>query len=102
MLEPFYCPTSVAVIGASRDETKLGHAVVKNLLECGYRGRIYPINLKNDEILGLQAYPSVLTVPGDIELAVVVVPERFVAAVLEECGQKGVRGVVVILSLIHI
>lgn len=98
MLEPFYCPTSVAVIGASRDEAKLGHAVVKNLLECGYQGRIYPINLKDDEILGLQAYPSVLTVPGDIELAVVVVPERFVAAVLEECGQKGVRGVVVITA----
>ena len=98
MLEPFYCPTSVAVIGASRDETKLGHAVVKNLLECGYQGRIYPINLKDDEILGLQAYPSVLTVPGDIELTVVVVPDRFVATVLEECGQKGVRGVVVITA----
>ena len=98
MLEPFYCPTSVAVIGASQDETKLGHAVLKNLLECGYQGKVYPINTKGGEILGVQAYPSVLEVPSDVELAVIVVPERFVAPVLEECGQKGVEGVVVITA----
>ncbi|MGB9299862.1 MAG: CoA-binding protein, partial [Anaerolineae bacterium] len=68
MLEPFYCPTSVAVIGASQDDTKLGHAVLKNLLECGYQGKVYPINTKGGEILGVQAYPSVLEVPSDVEL----------------------------------
>jgi len=98
VLEPFYCPTSVAVIGASQDETKLGHAVLKNHLECGYQGKVYPINTKGGEILGVQAYPSVLEVPSDVELAVIVVPERFVAPVLEECGQKGVEGVVVITA----
>ena len=98
MLEPFYCPASVAVIGASRDENKLGHAVLKNLLECGYEGQIYPINPKAEEILGQRAYPSVLAVNGDIDLTVIVVPDRFVAAVLEECGQKGVKGVIVITA----
>jgi len=98
VLEPFYCPASVAVIGASRDENKLGHAVLKNLLECGYEGQIYPINPKAEEILGQRAYPSVLAVNGDIDLTVIVVPDRFVAAVLEECGQKGVKGVIVITA----
>jgi len=98
VLEPFYCPTSVAVIGASQDETKLGHAVLKNVLECGYEGKVYAINPNADEILGLQAYPSIQDVPGSVELAVIVVPDRFVAAVLEECGQKGVEGVVVITA----
>jgi len=98
VLEPFYCPASVAVIGASRDENKLGHAVLKNLLECGYEGQIYPINPKAEEILGQRAYPSVLAVAGDIDLTVIVVPDRFVAAVLEECGQKGVKGVIVITA----
>jgi len=98
VLEPFYCPTSVAVVGASQDETKLGHAVLKNLLECGYEGKIYAVNPRGGEILGVQAYPSVPAIPGEVELAVIVVPERFVAPVLEECGQKGVEGVVVITA----
>ncbi len=98
MLEPFYCPTSVAVIGASSDETKLGHAVLKNTIECGYEGKVYAINPKGGEILGVQAYPSVKDVPGDVDLAVIIVPDRFVAGVLEECGQKGVNGVVVITA----
>jgi acetyl coenzyme A synthetase (ADP forming)-like protein len=98
VLEAFYCPASVAVIGASADETKLGHAVLKNLLECGYHGEIYAINPKPGQILGVTAYPSVKDVPGAVELAVIVVPARFVADVLEECGQKGVRGVVVITA----
>ena len=98
MLEPFYCPASVAVVGASRDEAKLGHAVLKNLLECGYQGEIYPINPKAEEILGQRTYPSVLAVGGNIDLVVIVVPDRFVATVLEECGQKGVEGVIVITA----
>jgi acetyl coenzyme A synthetase (ADP forming)-like protein len=98
VLEPFYCPTSVAVIGASRDDTKLGHAVLKNLLECGYQGKVHAVNAKGGEILGVQAYPTIKDVPGEVQLAVIVVPERFVTPVLEECGQKGVEGVVVITA----
>jgi acetyl coenzyme A synthetase (ADP forming)-like protein len=98
MFEFFFSPQSVAVIGASRDEEKLGHGVLKNLLHYGYKGKVYPINPKADEVLGLRAYPSVLDVPGEIEMAVVVVPAPLVARVLEECGQKGVQGVVIITA----
>jgi acetyl coenzyme A synthetase (ADP forming)-like protein len=98
VLEPFYCPTSVAVIGASQDETKLGHACLKNLLECGFKGKVFAVNTKGGEILGVHAYPTIKDIPGEVELAVIVVPERFVGPVLEECGQKGVEGVVVITS----
>ena len=96
MLEAFFNPRSVAVIGASRSKEKLGHGGLANLIEYGYPGQIYPINPKADEILGLKCYPSVLDVPGPIDLAIVVIPAQFVAAVLEECGQKGVKGVVII------
>ena len=96
MLEAFFNPRSVAVIGASRSKEKLGHGVLANLIKYGYPGQIYPINPKADEILGLKCYPSVLDVPGPIDLAIVVIPAQFVAAVLEECGQKGVKGVVII------
>jgi len=96
MLEAFFEPQSVAVIGASRDTTKLGYGILRNIIESGFQGAIYPINPKANEIMGLQAYPSVLAVPGPIDLAVIVVPEQYVLAVLEECGQKGVKGVIVI------
>jgi len=98
MLDFLFCPQSVAVIGASRHEEKLGHGVLKNLLQHGYKGKVYPINPQANEILGLEAYPSVLDAPGEIDMAVVVVPAPIVAQVLEECGRKGVRGVVIITA----
>ena len=98
MLEQFFRPESVAVIGASRNPEKLGYQVVANIRDGGFRGRIYPINLRAEEILGLRAYPSVLDVPAPVDLSVIIVPQRFVAAVLEECGQKGVPGAVIITA----
>lgn len=97
-LDSFFRPKSVAVIGASTDEAKLGHAVLRNLVEGGYVrvGPVYPINPKGDEILGLTAYPTVLDVPEPIELAVIVIPDVYVAAALRECGEKGVAAVVII------
>ena len=96
MLDTFFHPKSVAVIGASRDPEKLGYAVLANLKEGGYQGHLYPINPRAGEILGLPAYPSVLDIPDPVDLAVVVIPYRFVPAVLEQCGQKGIPAVVVI------
>jgi len=98
MLEEFFNPKSVAVIGASTSPGKLGYAVLENLVEGGYVeiGTIYPINPKADEILGQKAYPSVLDVPGDIDLAVVVIPYKFVPSVLEDCGKKKIPAVVII------
>jgi acetyltransferase len=96
MLDAFFSPQSVALIGASRDPEKLGYAVLANILEAGFPGQLYPINPKADEILGFRAYPSVLDVPDPIDLAVIVIPYPFVPAVLEQCGQKEIPAVVVI------
>ncbi len=96
MLEPFTSPQSIAVIGASHTPGKLGYAVLQNVLQYGFPGAVYPINPKGGEILGLRAYPSVLDVADPIDLAVIVIPAQFVAQVLDECGRKGVRGVIII------
>ena len=98
MLNSFFEPASVAVIGASANPEKLGFAVVKNLVDGGYiqRGEVYPINLQAGEILGLKSYPSVLDVPAPIDLAVVVIPYSFVPEALRECGEKGIPSVIVI------
>ena len=91
-------PKSIAIIGASNTEGKIGYTVVKNLIDSKYKGNIYPINPKADKILGLEAYPSVLDVPGDIDAAVVVIPAKFVPQIAEECGKKGVKGLIIIAS----
>ncbi len=98
MLKPFFEPSSVAVIGASRDPAKLGFAVLNNLVEGGYvqKGAVYPINPKADEVLGLKAYASVMDVPDDIELAVIVIPYTYVPDALRVCGQKGIPAAIVI------
>jgi acetyltransferase len=98
MLKAFFEPASVAVIGASTDPAKLGHAVLKNLVEGGYtrRGNVYPINPKAKEVLGHPAYPSVLDVSEPIELAVIVIPYPYVPAALRTCGQKGIPAAIVI------
>jgi len=96
MLDMFSNPRSVAVIGASREPGKLGYGILSNVIQYGFAGDIYPINPKADEILGLSCYASVLDVPGTIDLAIIVVPYKFVTSALEECGQKGVKGVIVI------
>ncbi|HHE73422.1 MAG TPA: CoA-binding protein [Chloroflexi bacterium] len=91
-------PKSVAVIGASHTPGKIGYTVVKNLLESKYEGAIYPVNPKGGEILGLKVYPSVLDVPGEIDAAAIVVPARLALQVTRECGEKGVKGLIVIAS----
>jgi acetyl coenzyme A synthetase (ADP forming)-like protein len=92
----FFEPGSVAVIGASRDPSKTGHVILKNIVEGGYKGRIYPINPSANEILGLKCYKSVLEVPENIDLAVVVVPARLVPSVIDELGVKKVKAAVII------
>ncbi len=96
MLEAFFRPSSIAVVGASRDPDKLGYAVLSNLKEGGFSGALYPINPKADEILGLPVYPSVLDIPEPVDLAVIVIPYPFVPAALDECGRKGIAAAVII------
>ena len=98
MLESFFTPSSVAVIGASTNPSKLGHAVLKNLVDCGFskKGKVVPINPGAKDILGFPAYGSVLEVPHQIDLAVIVIPYNYVPAALRECGKKKIPAVIVI------
>lgn len=96
MLESFFQPKSVAIIGASANPEKLGYAVLKNAVESGYRGVLYPINPKSGGILGLKTYATVAELPETPDLAVVVIPYRQVPEAVEECGKKGIPAVVVI------
>jgi acetyltransferase len=91
-------PRSVAVIGASRDPSKIGSRILRNILSSGFRGAVYPVNPNASEVLGLRCYASVLDVPGPVDLAVVAVPAKLVPQVVEECGRKGVGAVAVISS----
>jgi len=91
-------PKSVAIIGASATPGKIGHTVVKNLVDSGYKGGIYPVNPKSDEILGFKSYPSVLDIPGDVDAAAITIPAKFVLDVTEQCGKKGVKGLLIISS----
>jgi acyl-CoA synthetase (NDP forming)/RimJ/RimL family protein N-acetyltransferase len=89
-------PTSVAVVGASNDEGKIGNAVFGNLLRMGFQGPLYPINADSRHVGGVRAYRSVLDVPDDVDLVVVAVPAASVPGVVEQCAARGVRGLVVI------
>lgn len=91
-------PRSIAVIGASAEDGKIGNSVMKNLVNGGYQGEIYPINPKADEILGRPAYGSVAEIPGEVDVAVFAVPGKAVPKMLEEVGEKGVAGAVLIPS----
>ena len=91
-------PDSVAVIGASSEEGKIGNAVMKNLVDGGYRGAIYPINPKADEILGKECFKSVKDIPGKVDIAVFAIPAKFVAQALAEVGEKGIVGAILIPS----
>lgn len=98
MLDMFFNPESVAVVGASPNPTKLGHRILSNLVRSNFKGQIYPINPSASEILGLKTYPSLLDVPGSVEEIVIVVPAKAVPGVMEEAGQKGVRAAIVITA----
>ena len=91
-------PTSVAVIGASNEQGKIGNSVMRNLVDGGFAGEIHPVNPKADDILGRKAYKSVTDVPGEVDVAVFAIPAKFVAAALEEVGRKNIPNAVLIPS----
>src|SRR6266446_6983262 len=91
-------PDAVAVIGASAEEGKIGNSVMKNLINGGYQGEIYPINPSAPEVMGRKAYKSVKDVPDKIDLAVFAIPAKFVAQALIEVGEKKIPGAVLIPS----
>ncbi|HXS81081.1 MAG TPA: acetate--CoA ligase family protein [Methylomirabilota bacterium] len=97
-LDAILRPRSVAVIGASRRPGSIGAAIFRNLLANGFEGPVYPVNPSANVVQSVLAGPSVTAIPGDVDLAVIVVPAPHVLASLEECGRKGVRGAVVITA----
>ena len=95
-LDALFRPSAIAVVGASRRADTIGHQIVDNLLRHGYTGVVYPVNPGARAVHSIAAFPSVSAIPGDVDLAVVVVPKELVPAVVEDCGAKGVKGLVVI------
>lgn len=91
-------PKAVAVIGASSEEGKIGNSVMRNLINGGYQGKIYPIHPKASEVLGIQCYKSVLDIPGEVDVAVFAIPAKLVPQALEEVGQKGIAAAILIPS----
>ncbi|NQT09102.1 CoA-binding protein, partial [Candidatus Bathyarchaeota archaeon] len=95
-LDALFRPKSVAIIGASRTPGKIGNILTRNMIDSGFQGEIYPVNPNADEILGLKAFSSVKEIPGELDLAVIAIPAAYVLGVAEECGEKGVKALVVI------
>ncbi len=91
-------PDAVAVIGASPEDGKIGNSVMKNLINGGYEGAIYPIHPRAEEILGKTCYKSVTDIAGEVDIAIFCIPARFVAQVLEEVGHKKIPGAILIPS----
>lgn len=96
MLEHFFSPNAVAIVGASRETGKVGHDLLKNLITCGYEGKVYPVNPKADTILGIKTYSSLREIKDTIDLAVIVVPAPHVLAMVDECHAQGVDSIIVI------
>lgn len=95
-MRSFFNPRSVAVIGASRTPGSIGSAIFRNLIVEGFNGPVYPVNPKADVVHSVAAYPNVLDVPGPVDLAVIVVPARLVIDAARDCGEKGVKALVII------
>ncbi len=89
-------PQSIAVVGASTREGSVGRALFANILMNGYTGVVYPVNMKTKSVLGVKSYPSILHIPDEIDLAILIVPALTVPATIAECGQKGVKAAIVI------
>ncbi len=96
MLDKVLNAKSVAIIGASKSKTKRGYQAIKTLLADGFEGEIYPVNPKEDKILGLDCYKDITEVKSDVDLALITTPARTIPGILKKCGEKGVSGAVII------
>ncbi|MGC8932688.1 MAG: acetate--CoA ligase family protein [Candidatus Methanodesulfokora sp.] len=92
----FFNPRSIAVVGASSKPGKIGHESLRSLLTSGFSGKIYPVNPRAEEILGLKAYPSLLDIPDEVDMAVITLPADAVPDVMTQCARRGVKAVVII------
>lgn len=98
MLEKFFNPESIAVVGASKTPGKVGFDILNNIVKYGYNGRVYPVNPTANEILGLKSYPSILDINDKIDLVIIAVPPKSVLEVIEQCGKKAINSAVIITA----
>ena len=96
MLEHFFQPSSIAVVGASRTPGKVGHDTLKNLIDAGFEGPIYPVNPKAGDVLGLKCYADLKAIGQEIDLAVIAIPSKFVPDLIGQCAAVGCSSVIVI------
>jgi len=96
--QAFFHPRSIAIIGASRDPQKWGFTLLFNILKGGYKGRVFPVNPREKEILGFPVYANMGQVPGPVDLAILVVPPAGILPAIQECGKKGVPAGIVITA----
>ena len=95
-LETFFKPKSIAVVGASKDSRKIGHAALKNILISDYECDVFPVNPKEKEILGVKCYKKVTQVPADLDLVIVSIPAKIVPQIMRDCVQKKVKNAIII------
>ncbi|MFH0848481.1 MAG: GNAT family N-acetyltransferase [archaeon] len=95
-LRKIFDPKSVAVIGASDREGSIGATILKNMTTFGFKGPVYPVNPRKPELMGLRAYAAVSEIPGEVDLAIIATPAATVPDIVEECGRKGIEGVIII------
>src|SRR5512147_1314475 len=95
-LDKIFNPRNVAIIGASDVEGSVGYAIVKNFTQMGYAGKVYYINIKKPEILGVKTYQSVDQIPEAVDLAIIATPAKTVPDVIDECGRAQVKGVIIV------
>jgi len=92
----FFCPDSIAVIGAAREEGKVGRIIFDNINNSGFKGKIFPVNPKAKDISGHKCYSSIRDIPQDVQLAIIVIPAQYISKTLEECSEKGIKYAIII------
>ena len=98
MIDKIFSPRSIAVVGASQDTEKIASVILRNVIEGGYNGKVYPINPKYEEIQGRQSFPDILQVKDHIDMVCIAIPYQFVESIVDQCVQKKVQSVVIITA----
>ena len=95
MLDSLFKPRAVAIVGASTKELSIGNVIIRNLQKYGYKGEIYPLNPTAPKVCGIKAYKTLEEIPGEVDLAHVIIPSKFVPQTIEDCGRKGIKAVII-------
>jgi acetyltransferase len=97
-LESFFNPQSIAIVGASRQKSKVGYEILANIVKAGYKGGIFPVNPNTDTIEGLKCYPDLESIPDTPDLVIIIVPAKIVPPVMQQCAKVGVKAVIIITA----